>query len=129
MKKELTSKLYLRFPDIFKGRSKPLTESLMAFGLQCGDGWFDLIHELCEDLERQATLDDVPLPEAVQIKEKIGGLRFYVGGATQAMLDRIYETEMRSETICEICEICGDLAERLSDGGWIKTRCKEHQDD
>jgi len=126
MKKQLTSKLYPRFPDIFKVRSKPLTESLMAFGLQCGDGWFDLIHELCEDLERQAALDDVPLPEAVQIKEKIGGLRFYVGGATQAMLDLIYEAEMRSETVCEIC---GDLAERLSDGGWIKTRCKEHQDD
>ena len=126
MRKELTSKLYLRFPDIFKGRSKPLTESLMAFGLECGDGWFDLIHELCEDLERHETLDDVPLPEAVQIKEKIGGLRFYVGVTTQEMLDIIHEAEIRSEKICEICGLKG---ERFSDGGWIKTRCENHKKD
>lgn len=126
MRKELTSKLYMRFPNIFKGRSRPLTESLMAFGLECADGWFDLIHELCDDLERQATLEDMPLPEAVQIKEKFGGLRFYVGGATQAMLDLIHEAEMSSETICEIC---GDQAERISDGGWIKTRCQKHRDE
>jgi len=125
MRKELTSKLCLRFPDMFKGRTKPLTESLMAFGLECGDGWFDLIYELCEELEQLAILEDVPLPEARQIKEKLGGLRFYVAGWTRKMLDLIEKTEDKSESICEVC---GKHAMRFQSRGWVKTRCLNHKD-
>lgn len=124
MRRELTSKLYLRFPGIFKGRNKPMTESLMTFGFECGDGWYNLIYTLCEELEKQARTEDVPLPEAQQVKQKLGGLRFYVVGATREMLDLIDAAETRSEALCEIC---GDQAERFSDRGWIKTRCKEHK--
>jgi len=117
--------LYMRFPDIFKGRSKPLTESLMGFGIECGDGWYDLIWELCEAIEWQAIMEDVPLPEAIQVKEKFGGLRFYVTGATHAMRKLIDEAENRSESICGVC---GGQAEWVDTEGWIKTRCKQHLD-
>jgi len=42
------------------------------------------------------------------------------------MFDLIDEAESKSESICEVC---GDKAERFSDCGWVKTRCKKHQDD
>lgn len=124
MRRKLTSELYLRFPDIFRGRNKPLTESLMVFGLECGDGWFNLIYALCEELEQQAILEKTPLPEAQQVKQKLGGLRFYVNGGTREMLNLIDAAETRSETLCEVY---GDHAERFSDAGWIKTRCREHK--
>ena len=125
MRKDLTSKLYLRFPDIFKGHKKPVTESLMAFGLECGDGWFQLIFELCEALEKQSDLEGVEMPEARQIKEKFGGLRIYVSGTTKSMLDIIDRAEDKSETICEIC---GETGKVYKTRGWMKTRCLKHQD-
>ena len=124
MNRKLSSELYLRFPGIFKGRDKPMTESSMLFGLECGDGWYNLIYALCEDLEQQAILEETPLPEAKQVKQKLGGLRFYVTGETREMLDLIDAAESRSETLCEVC---GAHAERFSDRGWVKTRCKEHK--
>lgn len=125
MRKNLASKIYLRFPDIFVGRQKPITESLMAFGMEVGDGWFNLIYELCENIEAIATLEDVPLPEAVQVKEKHGELCFYVRGFTKAMADCIDDAEDLSE---KTCEICGDEGELLTDkNGWMKTRCKRHE--
>jgi len=125
MKKELANKLYLRFPDIFIGCHKPLTESLMAFGIEVGDGWFDLIYEMCEEIESIAILEDVPLPVAVQVKEKIGELRFYASGATKNMFDCIENTKDRS---VEICEICGKEGKLLTNKNrWMKTRCQKHE--
>jgi len=125
MKKELSAQLYLRFTELFAGRNKPLNESLMGFGFECGSGWYKLIYQLCEDLEKDSKEEGVDIPEVMQVKEKLGGLRFYVTGATSTMFDLIDEAESKSESICEVC---GDKAERFSDGGWIKTRCKKHQD-
>ena len=71
---------------------------------------------LCKKLEQQVILEDVSLPEAVQVKEKLGGLRFYVVGEAQAMLDIIDESETKSETICEVC---GYRGERFSDQGRV----------
>lgn len=51
MREELEKKLYNEFPLLYGGRNKPLTESLMGFGCECGDGWYDLLYELSSELE------------------------------------------------------------------------------
>jgi len=38
MNTENTKKLFEKYPIIFGGHTKPLTESLMGFGFECGDG-------------------------------------------------------------------------------------------
>jgi len=125
MRKDLATQLYLRFPDIFKGRNKPLTDSLMAFGLECSDGWYGLIYQLCEEIEKQALLEGVRVPEARQVKEKFGELRFYVSGTTSSILDIIEESTDKSITICEIC---GQPGTTIESRGWLKTRCLKHKD-
>ena len=50
----------------------------IAFGIECGDGWFGLIETLCK-LARSNWENDAILTEVAQIKEKYGGLRFYYG--------------------------------------------------
>ena len=64
------------------------------------------------------------LPEdahVLQVKEKWGGLRFYVSGTTE-LLDFIDEMEARSLKTCEVCGQPGKPRE----GGWIRTLCDEH---
>jgi hypothetical protein len=78
MNKENTNKLWEKYPIIFSGRYLSLQESLIPFGFECGDGWYDLINKLCEDVTTLIENKNIKVT-AVQVKEKFGGLRFYYG--------------------------------------------------
>ena len=117
MNKQNTEKLMKDFPTLYRGYTKPLTENLMSFGFECGDGWFQLLY----DLSKKLVEIDLEL-EAVQVKEKYGTLRFYVGAATDAAFDLIFAAEEKSSTICEVCgSILG--VKTGPDGGWVRTLC------
>lgn len=79
-----------------------------------GAGWSDLIDEIYNKLPDNAFI--------LQIKEKFGGLRFYVDNISGEVQDFIWEVEDRSLGICEVCGKEG----KPRDGGWIKTLCDEH---
>jgi len=81
MKPELDKLLCERYPKLFANRHARVHESLMCFGFECGDGWFDLIDVLCSTI--QSYLDSNPSKQqvvVVQVKEKFGTLRFYTEG-------------------------------------------------
>lgn len=117
MREELESILVLAFPKLFSEADKPPTESLMCFGFECEDGWYDLIYKLCQKISR---LDPLGTVRAVQVKEKFGGLRFYVGSATDAIFDVI---EVAEDASMKVCERCGKNGKNRSYGGWMKTLC------
>ncbi len=75
MRKDLTEKLFNRF-DFYKPE-KPTSESLMSFGFECSDGWFNLLWSLSEWIEQILDRDTEGLKDnfyVVQVKEKFGGL-------------------------------------------------------
>jgi hypothetical protein len=81
-----------------------------------GIGWKNLVDPLIAQCESEGV-------DILQIKEKFGGLRFYVGGdATQVTLDMIYDAEAKSY---QICEACGEPGIPRG-GSWIKTLCDKH---
>lgn len=51
MRRELEEKLFKKYPNIFAGKDKPITESLIPFGLECGNGWEWLIDNLCHSIQ------------------------------------------------------------------------------
>jgi len=66
-----TKQLLSDFPEFFKHRENLMT-SLMAFGFECGDGWYQLIHDLCEDINDHYR-GDIPTDfYVVQVKENMG---------------------------------------------------------
>ena len=99
----------------FRGREVVLKDVQDAVGA----GWALLIENLVNDLF-QLGWDGVVL----QVKEKFGGLRFYVGDGnhTQSIQQRISQAESASYKICEICGMPGTLRR----GGWLKVLCDEH---
>lgn len=119
MRAELQRKLKDAYPQIFRQlhNSTPM-RSLMAFGIECNDGWYDLIDRLCADIMAMNPPEDF---EAHQIKEKFGGLRFYAGPASNEIFDRIEKAEEESFTICEDC---GTTENVTVEGGWILTLCQ-----
>jgi hypothetical protein len=88
------------------------------------DGWRDLIVSLVRRLDVIRKRDGLSL-EVLQIKEKFGGLRFYVSGANSEALDLINRAEEMSETICEYCGKPGKIK---SVRGWYKCVCEDHAD-
>ena len=80
-----------------------------------GSGWWPLVLELIQDLSKMGWDGQI-----TQIKEKFGGLRFYVGDGTKSIHSRIYEAEDLSFSLCELCGRKGTMR---SDG-WMVTLCR-----
>jgi len=114
MKQELQNKLFSKYPEIFKQKTLSPKHSLMCFGIECGDGWYGIINWLCSRLKRSGNV------EAVQVKEKFGGLRFYVGEATDSQFEDINRAEDLSFFICEKCGSPFDVEQTK---GWVTTLC------
>lgn len=124
MTKELEQKLVERWPTWFNFNGDPL-QTRMADGFAHGDGWFDIVWRLCEDLEPLVNKVEKATGcrfEVLQVKEKFGGLRFYVNHRTEAIWGRIEEAELESLQTCESCGLPGGRRE----GGWIRTLCENH---
>ena len=121
MKKELQDKLYEKHPDIFKQKDLPMTETAMCWGIQCSDGWFDLIDNLCTDIQEHIKKNKLAQVEATTVKEKFGTLRFYIDTGFN---DEIYEMIQKAEEMsCFICEHCGAAEDVTQTTGWIVTLC------
>lgn len=97
-----------------------------CWGFQCGDGWFELLLTLSRDIE--ATLAITRQQDhgvsVAQVKEKFGGLRFYLGGdVTDAIAAMVSTAERVAARTCETCGRPGQLhAKRCS--GWMRTLCE-----
>lgn len=76
MNKDYSKKLVEKYPIIFQEYGGDPRHTCMAFGIECGDGWFDLIEQLCEDITKLIGNKNCKII-AQQVKEKFGGLRFY----------------------------------------------------
>lgn len=121
MNKEHTKYLIERWPKWFDLSGDP-RRTLMCFGFECGDGWFDILVDLCEELESLVVEHNSKTPfEVIQVKEKFGGLRFYTTWGTNKIWDAISKAESLS---LETCEVCGKPGKPNGEG-WITTLCDE----
>ena len=125
MDEKLDAKLVAEFPNLYADRHASMQETCMCWGFTHGDGWYQIVYDLSAKLEALI----LALPEAdrkdckaSQVKEKFGGLRFYMDSATDEMRALIHEAESLS---FKTCEVCGKPGERRG-GGWISTLCDEH---
>ncbi len=142
MNAENTKYLFDTYPILYRDHTAPITQSLMAFGFEHGDGWFDLIDKLSAKLEMLNNEPACPYYTiAEQVKEKFGTLRFYIrlerkaGGAStddewaaeRVWRDILWDITCRAESKSAwICEECGDHGETNSNG-WLSTLCTYHR--
>ena len=129
MKHELQAELRRRYPNFYREPVQGLDaiEPFDEQGVEWGDGWFDLIDRLsctCESEIQALVAQGMPQnawPRIAQIKEKFGGLRFYVRGPLSEAL-RAQIQQAQTETSLGICERCG-ASGKLRTGRWLHTAC------
>ncbi len=109
--------LYRKYPRIFPE----------GFMIEHGDGWIDLVDEMCTKLQAVTDAGNFQV-EAAQFKEKFGVARLYIdiiGKYTEEQSRIVYNiiglAEEKSRGICEMCGKPG----KLRPGNWVKTLCDE----
>lgn len=118
MEDELDETLFARWPEIYRGRHEPLSRNLMGFGFECRNGWFGILDALSSVLTTHARALDRAPPQALQVKEKFGTLRFYTHGDDAFDSGAIALAEEMSARVCETSGAPGRLSLR---GGWYAT--------
>jgi len=129
MQKQLDEKLVKKYPKIFENRYKSPIISCLYFGFECGNGWYWLIDNLCNTI--QSYIDNnkhlnIPQVTATQVKEKFGGLRFYIDGGDKHIQGMISLAESMSYNICENCGTTENVTQTK---GWVYTRCENCKKD
>lgn len=82
------------------------------------NGWLGLVKEMMEDIIQMGWNKEIS-----QVKEKFGGLRFYINSASNEIHNRITVAENLSY---KVCEKCGEPGELRTDIGWYLTLCDTH---
>lgn len=82
------------------------------------EGWQEIVNSLYDDLVGLGWDKTI-----LQIKEKFGGLRFYIDNGDDCMWHRIFEAEAQSFKTCILCGKPG----APTGPGWILTLCEEHK--
>ena len=137
MKEELEKELFDKYPKIFRQKDLPMQVTAMCWGIDVGDGWYDLIDSMCHQIQHHIdwrngcgvfegreseNLPDIQV-ETTQVKEKFGGLRFYYNGGDDFVEGIVRLGEAMSYKICEICGNKGEVSKER----WVTTRCKAHE--
>jgi len=51
MNTDLDQTLCTKYPKLFRDRHAPMTETCMCWGFDCGDGWYNIIDQLCWSIQ------------------------------------------------------------------------------
>lgn len=127
LSEEFQSKLLERFPWA-EARDHDGNGKGYLVPCWCGDGWFQIIWNMLEELEQFCKTRVFPLNlQLLEIKEKYGGMRvdFGCGDTSSAILDRVYEIIEKYENLAEdTCESCGDKGKVYEVNGWLSAYCQ-----
>lgn len=96
-----------RYPALFGLAPGGKGLTVLDDGFACGAGWYPILDHLFADLSKIREEDALTHLRVVEVKEKFGRLRVYVGGGNKRVEARIGEA---ADEATETCEGCGGLS-------------------
>ena len=141
MNQELDQNLCETFPILYQNRRGDPRVTLMCWGFECGDGWYNILYQLSRQIQghldwnnrRRETLllnnpynipipDQIPQVTVTQVKQKYGTLRFYYDGGDELIRGMVTMAEAMTAVTCETCGAPG----RIRGNHWFYTACDDH---
>jgi hypothetical protein len=148
MDERLEQVLVRDFPEIFRDYKGDIMQTCMGWGVECGNGWFDLVYDSCRRIENEVRWVREHNPELAsftvyfaQVKEKWASLTMYthtdIGLPDTATIEEVNAawektnaaqyricgvTDMASTYSHRVCQNCGNHG-RLRGGAWMHTHC------
>lgn len=93
-----------------------------CIGISVPEGWVPMVMEMHERVVAVC-----PTIQYEQVKAKFAELRVYVRGANPAAQALIWDVEVASRTVCEVCGGAGSA--HVSRHGWYRALCADHADE
>jgi hypothetical protein len=124
MKEELQQEIFNAAPLFFRQKDLSMQETCLYWGLECGNGWKEILTDLAETVERhniRLREKGLPVVEATQVKEKFGGLRVYTSHVDDFIDGAIEMAERACERTCEVCGSPGKIGGK----NWLSCLCNE----
>ncbi len=106
-------------PNLSKKITNRFKFYLNPSSFDCNNGWFNILWQLSESIEKT---NDLSLEfKIIQVKKKNGALRLQTNFLTNEISNLIVQAAEKSETTCELCGKPGELFKT----SWIKARCED----
>jgi hypothetical protein len=122
MTPELENRLRAKYPQLLKDLSGDPARTPLARGIECGDGWHDLIDRLLAEIT--SALDQRPDPEftLTQVKQKFGTLRVYTTATEDLRIQQMISVARAESAVT--CERCGVRGATFGTFAWgMQTLC------
>jgi len=114
----LLTKYREQYPQLFE----------TCFEVWLPQGWVPVIEKQLPVLEAIRVRTGLPV-QIAQIKEKFGGLRFYMESLDNSIYvevhDIIDEMEKETEKTCETCGSKEKVSLDAKPGSWVRTKCEK----
>jgi hypothetical protein len=127
MNSQNTKRIFHESPLIYRKKDNGAETIVLSRGIECCDGWFELIHQMSLNIEAIAQrlqterVSKSKLPHISQVKEKFGDLRIYLNDSA-AGVDEIIEGARRKAA--QTCELCGDTGKKqMTSSEWLMVLC------
>lgn len=98
MNTKLEQQLINDFPSFFRNHNGDPKKTCMAQGIQCGDGWHDIICEACKEIKEYCYSNSIDF-YFEQIKEKWATLTIYGMNADKQINLILSDAEKKSEKL------------------------------
>lgn len=121
MNSDLQDKLFERFP--WAEAKDPNTGEGLGYltPCWCGNGWFQLIWNMFEEIENVYKAKDVPINVVIwEIKEKYASMQTVLCKGVAGIHDVTEKYERLSEEVCESCGSQGRVRDMF---GWLTVYC------
>ena len=125
--KQFTKEWKKEFSDI---------DVLDKYGIEIKSGWFNLIWRLSETIDayHKTNMSKYIRLRVVQVKQKFGGLRYYVDFKADKFTEEDEKDITRlmgmiwfAESLSfSTCEVCGEPGERTNELLYVQTLCPKH---
>lgn len=75
MREELDKQLVEKYPKLFVNRYKDMQETCMCWGFACGDGWFNIIDRLCDNIQHHIDWRQESHDSAVEYNKMVADMQ------------------------------------------------------
>lgn len=93
MKQQFQDKLYAKYPKIFAQKDLSMRHTAMCWGIECGDGWYNIIDQLCRGIQHHV---DSQRKERAREQRYNRALRYALRGKVE-FLENYYKRSFYKE--------------------------------
>ena len=98
-----TNELYEKFPHLYRERTAPLESSGMGWGFGCENGWYKIIYEMSNKIDKISTEGEHAPAISLVSRHEDGTLYVAVSNITPPIADIVTRATEQSRLTCEFC--------------------------